>query len=50
MAKLAANKTRDADTDRRLIEAGWAVIRVWEHEPAVSASMRIEAVVRARLA
>lgn len=30
--KIAGNKARDADTDRRLLEAGWAVVRVWEHD------------------
>lgn len=30
--KIARNKERDRDTDRRLDEAGWAVVRVWEHE------------------
>jgi DNA mismatch endonuclease, patch repair protein len=32
-AKLEANRCRDADTDVRLAEAGWRVVRVWEHEP-----------------
>jgi DNA mismatch endonuclease, patch repair protein len=41
-AKLAANVLRDADTDRRLKEAGWAVIRVWEHEAVEAAADRIE--------
>ena len=36
-AKLAANRTRDADTDRLLREAGWQVVRVWEHEPVEQA-------------
>lgn len=33
-AKITANKLRDADTDRRLTDAGWLVLRYWEHEPA----------------
>lgn len=33
-AKIKRNKARDTDTDRRLREAGWAVLRYWEHEPA----------------
>lgn len=32
--KLAGNVARDRDTDRRLEEAGWLVVRVWEHESA----------------
>jgi DNA mismatch endonuclease (patch repair protein) len=47
-AKLGANVARDADTDRRLLEAGWAVVRVWEHEDAPAAAARVAAVVRAR--
>ena len=31
------------DTDRRLDEAGWAVLRIWEHEPAESAADMVEA-------
>src|SRR5690625_343982 len=29
--KLAKNVERDRDTDARLAEAGWAVLRFWEH-------------------
>jgi DNA mismatch endonuclease (patch repair protein) len=46
--KLAANVTRDRDTDRRLDEAGWAVVRVWEHEDADTAARRVADVVRQR--
>ncbi|WP_064442992.1 very short patch repair endonuclease [Rhodococcus sp. YH3-3] len=36
--KLAANVVRDRDTDARLAEQGWTVIRIWEHEdPLVAA-------------
>lgn len=31
--KIAANKARDADTSELLGEAGWVVLRFWEHEP-----------------
>lgn len=31
-AKLDANTARDRRNDRDLIEAGWAVVHVWEHE------------------
>lgn len=30
--KIEANIARDRDTDRRLLEQGWTVLRVWEHE------------------
>ncbi|GAB2526110.1 very short patch repair endonuclease [Nocardia heshunensis] len=36
--KLAGNVARDRDTDARLTAAGWTVVRVWEHEAAVSAA------------
>nr|BFE83854.1 hypothetical protein GCM10020093_064550 [Planobispora longispora] len=44
--KLRANRERDADTDRRLEEAGWSVIRVWEHEDPVEAAHRVATAVR----
>lgn len=30
--KLEQNIRRDRNTDRRLREAGWMVLRFWEHE------------------
>jgi DNA mismatch endonuclease, patch repair protein len=48
--KLQANRDRDEDTDRRLRANGWESIRVWEHEDAQNAAVRIEAAVRARQA
>ncbi|KIQ16618.1 DNA mismatch repair protein [Rhodococcus sp. Leaf7] len=46
--KLAANVARDRDTDRRLAEAGWTVVRIWEHEDPVIASERVVEAVRQR--
>lgn len=46
-AKIEANMARDRDTDRRLREIGWTVVRVWEHEPVSLAADRIERLVRA---
>nr|WP_163185613.1 very short patch repair endonuclease [Cellulosimicrobium sp. SL-1] len=46
--KLAANQARDRDTDRLLRELGWTVVRVWEHEPPLVASDRVEAVASER--
>lgn len=46
--KVATNRARDRDTDRRLLEAGWAVVRVWEHEDSAEAARRIAAVVGGR--
>ncbi|WP_436892219.1 very short patch repair endonuclease [Nocardiopsis dassonvillei] len=45
--KVAANRARDADTDRRLAEAGWTVLRFWEHEDPAAAAARVVAAVRA---
>lgn len=40
--KINGNRERDADTDRRLAEAGWSVLRIWEHEDAVTAADRVK--------
>lgn len=48
VAKLAMNVERDRDTDARLGEAGWMVVRVWEHEGVAEAADRVEAIVRSR--
>jgi DNA mismatch endonuclease, patch repair protein len=47
-AKIAANADRDRDTDRRLTAAGWAVLRIWEHEAPEGAADRIATTVRTR--
>ncbi|MFJ6212445.1 very short patch repair endonuclease [Streptomyces sp. NPDC092296] len=44
--KIEGNRSRDAETDRLLREAGWTVVRVWEHEDPVEASTRISEIVR----
>ncbi len=49
-SKIEANQTRDMDTDRRLIEAGWMAVRIWEHEDPVDAATRIADLVRHRRA
>jgi DNA mismatch endonuclease (patch repair protein) len=45
-AKLESNRRRDTDTDRRLTELGWRVIRIWEHEGVESAACRIAAALK----
>lgn len=47
-SKIASNKHRDANTDRRLEQVGWVVIRVWEHEDPHQAACRVANRVRAR--
>jgi len=39
--KVRRNRERDAETDRILAEAGWTVIRVWEHEDPIASARRI---------
>ena len=46
-AKIERNRSRDADTDRRLAEAGWSVVRVWEHEDLDAAVARVAAALNA---
>lgn len=45
-AKLARNVERDAETNHLLADAGWTVVRVWEHEAPGSAARQVEAAVR----
>jgi DNA mismatch endonuclease (patch repair protein) len=46
--KIARNRERDAETDNLLEDAGWTVVRVWEHEEPESAAQRVRAIVSAR--
>ncbi|MEW2393732.1 very short patch repair endonuclease [Streptomyces venezuelae] len=46
--KVLRNVTRDRDTDQRLADAGWLVLRFWEHEPADDCAARITAEVERR--
>ena len=41
--KVSANRRRDLDTNSRLTEAGWTVLRIWEHESAAEAAARVAA-------
>jgi len=45
--KLARNVARDRAVDQALEEAGWRVIRAWEHEPAAVVADRVQATLRA---
>jgi DNA mismatch endonuclease (patch repair protein) len=40
--KIETNRARDVDTNRLLEEAGWAVLRYWEHEEPTQVVARIE--------
>lgn len=48
--KLARNVERDIDTKSRLEDAGWRVLRFWEHEPPQDVAEAIVRVVRKALA
>jgi DNA mismatch endonuclease (patch repair protein) len=49
-AKVERNRDRDAETNQRLEDAGWLVIRVWEHEDPEQAAERVKEAVRRRRA
>lgn len=44
--KVRRTRERDAETDRLLREAGWRVLRVWEHEDPTEAARRVAELVR----
>ncbi|WP_084535094.1 very short patch repair endonuclease [Nocardia yamanashiensis] len=48
--KIEINRRRDRETDQLFGDAGWLVIRVWEHEDVQEAVARIAAIVAARRA
>lgn len=49
-AKLDANAARDRWQDRLLTDAGWLVIRIWEHESLDSAVAAVTAALSSRRA
>ncbi|MEU9563075.1 very short patch repair endonuclease [Streptomyces sp. NPDC048161] len=44
--KIDGNRARDAETNEKLLAAGWRVIRVWEHEDPARAAGEIEQLLR----
>jgi len=46
--KIERNKQRDADTNWRLQEAGWVVVRVWAHEEPETTARKVCEIVRER--
>nr|WP_256804494.1 MULTISPECIES: very short patch repair endonuclease [Frankia] len=46
--KIKSNVARDRQTDVFLTEAGWTVIRAWEHENFLAVADRIEEVILSR--
>ncbi|GAA0547515.1 hypothetical protein GCM10009546_06990 [Actinomadura livida] len=47
--KVRRNRERDAETDRLFLDAGWLVLRFWEHEEPNEAALQIAEQVRARV-
>lgn len=45
-AKFARTKSRDEETNGLLRDAGWGVLRIWEHEPVESATKMVLATLR----
>jgi DNA mismatch endonuclease (patch repair protein) len=46
--KIEGNKRRDQETNQRLRDAGWYVVRVWEHEEPAGAARRVANLVASR--
>lgn len=46
--KIRANIARDRDTNDRLREAGWTVLRFWEHEDPEAVAESVDRTVRSR--
>lgn len=47
IAKRDRNRERDAETDAALSDAGWRVMRFWEHEVRTNPTAVVDAVERA---
>lgn len=47
--KLARNAERDRIDTERLENAGWFVVRLWEHVPVEEAVQRVESALRGRV-
>lgn len=48
LRKIGRNRERDAETNAILSEAGWHVMRVWEHEDSEQAASRIASEIKGR--
>lgn len=47
--KIEANIARDNDTNTKLKDAGWEVVRIWEHDSVQEAADHIESVLAKRI-
>jgi DNA mismatch endonuclease, patch repair protein len=41
-AKIARNRARDTRVTKSLTDSDWRVLRIWEHEPAAQAALRVQ--------
>lgn len=46
--KIEQNRLRDRDTDQKLCDAGWYVLRFWEHDPAEWIVSKVQEIVEVR--
>jgi DNA mismatch endonuclease (patch repair protein) len=46
--KVAGNEARDRDTDRRLRDLGWTVLRFWEHQDPSQVDQVVRELIAAR--
>jgi DNA mismatch endonuclease (patch repair protein) len=46
--KIARNQSRDRHTDQLLVEAGWLVVRAWEHDDPEAVALQVVSAVKAR--
>lgn len=46
--KIGRNRSRDSETDMRLRENGWIVLRYWEHDPVDLITSEVKEVVKLR--
>jgi DNA mismatch endonuclease (patch repair protein) len=46
--KIEQNRARDEATDAALANAGWLVVRAWEHEDPLAVAARVSTAVRSR--
>ncbi|MBL0749251.1 very short patch repair endonuclease [Nocardioides sp. G10] len=48
--KVESNRARDRDTDRLLRDAGWSVVRAWEHQDPSVVAGQVETLVHSKIA
>ena len=46
--KIAQNRSRDRDTDKKLGDAGWLILRFWEHDSAELITLEVMQAVELR--